>query len=320
MPNCQKCGIEISGDGICDRCANAQNQQQAPPPSGSGKGGLIAIAAVVVVIIVILAAILMFFGGGGNSSPTGTMDSFVDNYNSGDWEGALHYTDAHFMSSSDFDDLASDMDSDEDTITLSNLETRYQEDMTSGEIEDAEDTVEGMEEEYGINISEFCIVDFTMTSDGDTDSSEMLAVEVDGSWYMVVFGYYASNTYTSTPAGSLANVEALSSTSGKFTFGSFTEDIGPTDIKIFISDGTTTYELNFNGALSSQTTDLIVTPSGTLQAEYFDYNYAGNQINSGDYITLTGLTSGTTYTIELFHIPSDAIITLVGATASLTTP
>ena len=319
MPNCQKCGIEISYDGICDRCANAQNQQQAPPPSGSGKGVLMAIIAIVVVIIVVLAVTLMFLGGGGNSSPTGAMDSFVDNYNSRDWEGALHYTDAHFMSDSEFDDILSDAYDDEDTVSLSDVEARYQEDMTSGEIEDAEDTVEGMEEEYDINISEFCMVDYRMTIDEETDSGEMLAVKVDGSWYLVIFGYYAGNTYTSTPAGSLVNVEALSSTSGKFTFGAFTENIEPTDIIIFISDGTTTYELNFNGALSSQTTDLIVSPSGTLQAEYFDYNYAGNQINSGDYITLTGLTSGTTYTIELFHIPSDATIALVGAIA-LTTP
>ncbi len=202
MPNCQRCGIEISYDGICDSCANAQNQQQAPPPSGSGKGGIIAIIAVVVVIIVVLAAILVLFGGGGNSSPTGAMDSFVDNYNSEDWEGALHYTDAHFMSSSDFNDLASDMDSDEDAITLSNLEARYQEDMSADEIEDAEDTVEGMEEDYGIQIDNLCMVDFTMTADGDTDSSEMLAVKVDGSWYMVIFSYYGgSSSSMTTPLG-----------------------------------------------------------------------------------------------------------------------
>ena len=318
MPNCQKCGIEISEDGICDSCANAQNQQ-APPPSGSGKGGLIAIIAIVVVIIVILAVTLVFFGGGGNRSPTGAMDSFVDNYNSGDIDGALHYTDAHFMSYSEFNDIASDMDEDAEDVSVRNLETRYREDMTSEEIEDAEDTVEGMEEEYGIQVDEFCMVDYTMTADGETHSSDMLSVKVDGKWYMVIFGHYATYHSVSTPVGSWVSIEDTSTTEGKLTFGTFSDSVEPIDIKIFVSDGSTTYEINFNDALSSQTTDLTVSPSG-IQAEYYDYNYAGNQINSGDYITLTGLTSGTTYTIELFHIPSDAVIFMVGADDSFTTP
>ena len=150
-----------------------------------------AIIAIVVVIIVILAVILVFFGGGGGSgSPAGVVESYVNKMTTGDIEGALHCTDAYFMTDSEFDDIASGTGDSRESFNIISLETRYREYMTSGEIEDAEDKVEGMEEEYGIQIDEFCMVDYTMTSyDGDY-SSDLLCVKVGNSWYMAIHGYY----------------------------------------------------------------------------------------------------------------------------------
>jgi len=320
MPNCQNCGVEIpEGMNICGNCAPVQSQQQAPPPSGPGKGGLIAIITIVIVGIIIVAVLLILFSGGGSSSPSGAMESFVDNINAGNTNAALHNTDAHFMSTAEFNEFATGFGLDLPKVTISNMDTRYQSDMTPIEISEAEDTVEGMEDEYGINITEFSMIDYTISVDGDSTTDEFLSVKVGESWYIVLFGYYEGSGYTSTPVGSWISIEATSGTTGRLTFGRFTEDINPEDLRIFITEGNVTYQVSFNGALSSQTTDLSVTPSG-IEATYFDYNYAGNQINSGDYITLSGLTGGTSYNIELFHTPTDAIIMMTGANPTFTTP
>lgn len=316
MPNCQNCGKEISVEGICETCANAH--QQPAPATAPSKMPVMAIVAIIAIVAVIIVVIILVFAGG--SSPTGTLDNFVDNYNSGDLDAALDYTDAHFMTGSEFDQRVEDMEEDTDPVTISNMKSRYLADMTSEEIEDAEDTVDGMEEEYDIQIDEFCMVDFTITSEGETDNSEMLSIKVDGKWYLVIFGYYSSGSdYVSTPVGSWVNAEATDSSSGKLTFGMFSDDVSPEDIRIFITEGSTTYEVNFNGALSDQRTDLVVSPSG-IEVEYFDYNYQGNQINSGDYIELSGLDPGTTYTFEIFHIPTDSTMFMTGNGNLITPP
>jgi len=139
--------------------------------------------------------------------------------------------------------------------------------------------------------------------------------------YVMVIGFGSGGS--STPAGAWTNVEATGSTTGKLTFGAFTEDVGPLDLKIFIShNGTADGEISFSGALGAQTTAMTWTPavSTGATASYFDYNYQGNLINSGDYITLTGLDNGCTYVIEVFHVDTEATVSMTGDSGTFSTP
>ena len=138
--------------------------------------------------------------------------------------------------------------------------------------------------------------------------------------------YYVTNetntTTTTTPAGSWNAVGAESTTSGKLTFGMFTEDVSHIDIKIFVqANGTSIGDLTippFSGASPWAITWYSGPPGAS--ATYFDYNGAGGLINSGDYITLTGLLPGTTYAFSVYHIPSSEIVSMTGGSGQFQTP
>ena len=144
--------------------------------------------------------------------------------------------------------------------------------------------------------------------------------------YWVNNTYYVTNetntTTVTTPAGQWVSVGAITSTSAKLTFGMFTEDVPPVDLKFFITaNGSAIGDLTIpsNTGAAPQTMTWYSGPPGA-SATYFDYNPAGGLINSGDFITLTDILPDTAYTIVVFHIPSDSAVSMVGAGGSFSTP
>jgi len=76
--------------------------------------------------------------------------------------------------------------------------------------------------------------------------------------------------------------------------------------------------LSFSSQPTSYQTTMATTPAD-VSAVYTDLNYAGNAINAGDFIQVRGLQPGTTYTITVYHNPSECLCPLVGTT-TFTTP
>ena len=139
--------------------------------------------------------------------------------------------------------------------------------------------------------------------------------------YVWVMGFGSPVAIEQTPVGSWSSIDT-GSTSADLHFGPFTAGIVPTDIMIYVlENGSDIGYLTFTGEPDSATTILnwVDGPAGA-SAEYTDYNYQGNRINAGDYITLEGLNPDTSYTVEVFHIPSDSVITMAGTSSFTTQP
>jgi hypothetical protein len=206
---------------------------------------------------------------------------------------------------------------------VNSVNIKEKEDLSSDEVEDNENSISEHEEELGITVEDWCMLEFsiTMSKDGDSEITEgsFLCIKVDGKWYIAMYAIGMPSGGSSTPAGSWTNVEVIGNNSGKLTFGAFTQDVAPMDIRLIVTDGVMTYQITWPSAPMSQTTDLMVMP-GLFTATYFDYNYQGNLVNSGDYITLTGLMQNTFYTFEVFYIPTDSTIAMTGAPGDFTTP
>jgi len=138
--------------------------------------------------------------------------------------------------------------------------------------------------------------------------------------YVMVIGMGGSST--STPAGSWQDVAPTGQTTGKCVFGAFTTDVAPLDIKIFMSiNGTATGSITIpsNTGAAPQTCTWTGGPAGA-GVTYFDYSPAGGTVNAGDYLSFTGLRSGTVYTLEVFHVPSEATVSMTGDNGQFTTP
>ena len=134
--------------------------------------------------------------------------------------------------------------------------------------------------------------------------------------------YLIDTAPITTPAGSWNDVGEDGAVGGKLVFGQFTQDVKPTHIKLYIiANGTEIGDITIP-VDTWPTTQTMIWYSGppTATATYFDYDGIAGTINSGDYITLTGLLPGTTYSFILHHIPSDSIIPMVGDSAEFTTP
>ncbi len=123
----------------------------------------------------------------------------------------------------------------------------------------------------------------------------------------------------STPAGSWEQMEATSSTEGYLTFGRFTLDIPTSDVRINVYVNGA--EGGFISVYNVSSTDNIIIsgPSGA-EAYFFDLNPDDGTIDLGDHIILTGLEPDTTYSFELFHLPSDSIISMTGPDSFTTEP
>ena len=138
--------------------------------------------------------------------------------------------------------------------------------------------------------------------------------------YVMVIGF--GGTGGSTPAGSWTECHATGQNTGELKFGAFTADVQPLDLRIYVkANGTDigTLSIPSNDGAAPQTMTWNNAPAG-YAATYFDYNPAGAEINSGDYISLTGLDPSTNYAFEVFHVPSDATVTMTGDGPSFSTP
>lgn len=136
--------------------------------------------------------------------------------------------------------------------------------------------------------------------------------------YVMVIGFGTGSD--STPAGAWSDVAATSSTTAKLTFGSFTTDVNPIDLRIYVTENSVNSSvISFPDNSPTTLTWTGTVPTGAT-AVYFDYNSAGGLVNSGDYITLTGLQSGAQYSFEVFHVPTDATVSMTGDAGSFTTP
>jgi flagellin-like protein len=145
--------------------------------------------------------------------------------------------------------------------------------------------------------------------------------------YVMVIGFGSGSS--STPAGAWSNVEPTNQTAIKLVYGKFTSNVEPMDIKIIMRQAQYSWEIDpAGGALTAASTPLGIgytgpwpPPTATLPIPvYYDYNWQGNNINSGDYLTISNLQSGKTYSIELFHIPSESTISMTGDSGTVTTP
>ena len=121
----------------------------------------------------------------------------------------------------------------------------------------------------------------------------------------------ASNTPTGdTLDGTISSMTATNSTNATIIFDLFNLAPEPMDIKIILTPTTgTAIEYWFAAPPMNATTTMVAT-TGT--AVFID-NYAGNTINSGDRIEVTGLEPGMTYKISIFHYPS-GVFHLTGET------
>ena len=139
-------------------------------------------------------------------------------------------------------------------------------------------------------------------------------------FYVMVIGMGSPNDFTSAPVGAWSSMEATSTTA-ELTFSTLSPSPSVMDIRIYVQEeGSNAGYLTFTGEPTSATTTLswVGGPPGA-SAEYSDYNYAGGQINSGDSITIEGLSPDTTYSVEVFYVPTDSVVPMVGAGPTFTT-
>ena len=131
--------------------------------------------------------------------------------------------------------------------------------------------------------------------------------------YVMVIGMSEGGGDTA-PVGAMASMNADSSTSATLTFSSFAPVPAPMDIKIILTPSgnvsASAVELTFTSAPDASTVNMVAT--GGAAATYTDLNYGGNAVNSGDRIAVTGLASSTTYTLSIYHFPSDSVCSMTG--------
>jgi flagellin-like protein len=137
--------------------------------------------------------------------------------------------------------------------------------------------------------------------------------------YVMVIGM-GGGAGESAPVGTMSNMQATSRWNATLTFGQFAPIPAPMDIRVRLTDGTTgdIITLSFPNQPTADQTTLtatgLVDPAwGTASAVYTDLNYAGNAVNSGDAIKVIGLTPGRTYTISIYHVPTDSLCSMTGS-------
>jgi flagellin-like protein len=132
--------------------------------------------------------------------------------------------------------------------------------------------------------------------------------------YVMVIGMTPGGDGTPPPGSVTFDVE--SSTSVRVNFGTFSPAPPPMAIKVIItnnSDAADTVELTFANAPDAGTIDMVAT--GGALATYTDMNYQGNAVNSGDFIIVDNLDPRTSYSVAIYHYPSDSVCTLAGDTS-----
>lgn len=139
--------------------------------------------------------------------------------------------------------------------------------------------------------------------------------------YVLVIGLVDGPPDT-PPVGAWTSVDAESSTQGKLAFGTFSYEVKTLEIKLIVkANGTEVGEITIPGNTGASLTDATWTnsPAGAT-ATYYDYSPESNIINQGDYITLSGLSPGTSYSFEVYHIPAQGICAMTGEDSHFNTP
>ncbi|MCK5396962.1 MAG: type IV pilin [Thermoplasmata archaeon] len=155
----------------------------------------------------------------------------------------------------------------------------------------------------------------------------MVAVTVvlAGVLYVMIIGIGGGSNENLAPLGSWQDIDAVNTTAAKLVFGSFSSEINPIDLKLYIyEEGTNeTTTLIIDVPLEGQN-DNPCTIRGyrkdVITATYTDYSYSTNNINAGDFIELNGLTSGKHYRIEVYHAPSQSILSMTGDAGTFQLP
>ncbi len=136
--------------------------------------------------------------------------------------------------------------------------------------------------------------------------------------YVMVIGFGGGGQQA--PPGTFKPFDVTSNQNVTITFDTFSPAPKPMDIKVILTPSSATLtdiEYTFSTAPSASDTTMVAT-TGT--AIYHDYSYAGNEVNAGDYIKVTGLTPNTSYTIKVFYHPSNSMCSLTGITTFSTPP
>ena len=147
----------------------------------------------------------------------------------------------------------------------------------------------------------------------------MVAVTVvlAGVLYVMIIGIGGGNNENLAPLGSWNDVSATSNTSAKLVFGSFSAEVKPVDIAIYLYEQGQNDSTRINiGVPLEQQEDNPCTVTGygdsEITATYTDYAYSTNQVNGGDRIEIFGLTPTKHYSVEVYHAPSQSILSMTG--------
>ncbi len=139
--------------------------------------------------------------------------------------------------------------------------------------------------------------------------------------YVMVIDFGDTSSVEYAPVGTWNYIDTTSTTA-ELQFGTFSNEVAPTDIMIYVREGGTnlgTISFTSDTAPSPASLVWVGGPAG-VSAEYHDLNSQGGNINAGDYIVLEGLDPDTNYSVELYHIPSDMIISMMGDYSFTTEP
>ncbi len=136
--------------------------------------------------------------------------------------------------------------------------------------------------------------------------------------YVMVIGFTPPQNDAS--AGSWNEVKALNQTAGKATFGAFTGSIEPINLRIYVkANGIDAGYVSWGSNTDPSTVSWVDGPAGAT-VTYYDYDPNSGKINSGDYIVLNGLNSGTSYELEAYNVASSSILPMMGDSPTFTTP
>ena len=139
--------------------------------------------------------------------------------------------------------------------------------------------------------------------------------------YVLVIGLVDGPPDT-PPVGTWTSVDAESSTGGVLSFGTFSYEVKTIEIKLIVkANGTEVGEITIPGntGASLQDATWANAPAGAT-ATYYDYSPENTIINQGDYVTLSGLSPGTSYSFEVYHLPSQGICAMTGENSHFSTP
>ncbi|KYK27626.1 MAG: hypothetical protein AYK23_02220 [Candidatus Proteinoplasmatales archaeon SG8-5] len=136
--------------------------------------------------------------------------------------------------------------------------------------------------------------------------------------YVMVIGFRPPINNAS--AGSWTDVRATSQTSGIAKFGAFTGNIEPISLRVFVMEnGTDVGYISWGSNIDPSMVNWNNGPDGAT-VTYFDYDPSGGQVNAGDYIELSGLLSGTTYSFETYNVATTSILPMTGDNPLFSTP